>query len=60
MKIPNKEELRQIELNHASDIDWKDFRQIYEKYTREPNSILVNETTLPADNPLRFIKNLLE
>ena len=56
MKIRNKEELQQIELNHVSDIDCKDFRQIYEKYTREPYSFLVNETTLPADNPLRFIK----
>ena len=26
MKIPNKKELRQIALNHSSDIDFKDFK----------------------------------
>ena len=30
MKIPNKRELQQIALNHSSDIDFKDFMQIYE------------------------------
>ena len=29
MKIPNKRELRQIALNHSSDIDFKDFIKIY-------------------------------
>ena len=29
MKIPNKRELQQIALNHSSDIDFKDFIQIY-------------------------------
>ena len=29
MKIPNKRELRQIALNHSSDIDFKDFVKIY-------------------------------
>ena len=36
MKIPNKRELQQIALNHSSDIDFKDFIQIYEKCTAEP------------------------
>ena len=31
MKIPNKRELRQIPLNHSSDIDFKDFMKIYKK-----------------------------
>ena len=31
MKIPNKRELQQIVLNHSSDIDFKDFMNIYEK-----------------------------
>ena len=60
MKIPNKRELKQIALNHSSDIDFKDFMNIYKKYTQEPYSFLVNDTTLPLDNPLRFSKNLLE
>ena len=32
---------------------------IYKKSTKEPYSFLVNDTTLPSDNPLRFRKNLL-
>ena len=60
MKIPNKRELQQITLNHSSDIDFKDFMKIYIKYTAEPYSFLVNDTTLPSDNPLRFRKNLLK
>ena len=59
MKIPNKRELRQIALNHSSDIDFKDFMKIFKKYTAEPYSFLVNDTTLPSDDPLRFRKNLL-
>ena len=59
MKIPNKTELQQIALNHSSDIDFKDFMNIYKKYTKEPYSFLVNDTTLPSDDPLRFRKNLL-
>ena len=58
-KIPNKRELQQIALNHSSDIDFKDFMNIYKKCTTEPYSFLVNDTTLPSDNRLRFRKNLL-
>ena len=60
MKIPNKRELQQIALNHSSDIDFKDFRNIYKKCTTEPHSFLVNDTALPSDDPLRFKKNLLK
>ena len=59
MKIPNKRELQQIALNHLSDIDFKDSIKMYKKYTKEPYSFLVNDTTLPSDDPLRFTKNLL-
>ena len=59
-KIPNNRELQQIALNHSSDIDFKDFMNIYKKCTTEPYSFLVNDTTLPSDNSLRFRKNLLE
>ena len=38
MKIPSKTELRQIALNHSSDIDFKDFIKIYEKCAAEPYS----------------------
>ena len=59
MKITNKRGLQQIVLNHSSDIDFKDFMKIFKKYTKEPYSFLVNDTTLPSDDPLRFRKNLL-
>ena len=59
-KISNKIELQQIALNHSSDIGFKDFMKIYKKCTVEPYSFLVNDTTLPSDNPLRFRKNLLK
>ena len=59
MKIPNKRELQQIALNHSSDIDFKDFMQFYKKCTTEPYSFLVNDTTLPSDDPLRFRNNVL-
>ena len=59
MKIPNKRELQQIVLNHSSDIDFKDLMKIYKRCTAEPYSFLVNDTTLPSDDPLRFRKNLL-
>ena len=59
VKIPNKRELQQIALNCSSDIDSKDFMKIFKKYTAEPYSFLVNDTTLPSDDPLRFRKNLL-
>ena len=59
LKIPNKRELQQIALNHSSDIDFIDFMKIYKKCTAKPYSFLVNDTTLPSDDPLRFRKNLL-
>ena len=60
MNIPNKRELHKIVLNHSSDAHFKDFIKTYKKYTAKPYSFLVNDTTLPSDNPLRFRKNLLE
>ena len=57
-KIPNKRELQQIAINHSSDINTKDFANIYRKCTAEPYSFLVNDTTLASDNPLKFRKNI--
>ena len=57
-KILNKRELQQIAINHSSDINTKDFANIYRKCTDEPYSFLVNDTTLTSNNPLRFRKNL--
>ena len=60
MKMSNKRELQQIASNHSSGIDFKDFMKIYKKCTVEPNPFLVNDATLPSDNPLRFRRNLLK
>ena len=60
MKISNERELKQIAIDHSSDIDFKDFIEIYKNCTREPYCFLVNDTTLPLDNPLRFGKSLLK
>ena len=59
VKIPNKRELHKIALNHSSDIDFKDFMKIFKKYTAEPYSVLVNDTTFSSNDPLRLRKNLL-
>ena len=57
-KIPNKRELQQIAINHSSDINTKDFANIYRKCTAEPYSFFVNDTTLASNYSLRFRKNL--
>ena len=58
MEIPN---IRRTSTNlDFQDIDFQDFIKIYKKCTAEPYSFLVNNTTLPSDNPLRFRKNLLK
>ena len=57
-KIPDKRELQQITTNHTLDINIKDFAKIYRKCTSEPYSFLVNDTTLAANNSLRFRKTI--
>ena len=57
MEIPNKVELQQIASQHSSDIDFKDFMNLYnhiilKDYTKEPYSFLVNGTILPSDYDL--------
>ena len=59
MKIPNERELEQMAYNNSSDIDFKDFMNIYKKFTAKPYSFLVIDATLASDNPLRFRKSLL-
>ena len=59
MKIHNKRDLLSIAINHSADIAYKDMN-IYRKYTNRPCSFLTIDTTLPANNPLRFRKSLLD
>ena len=58
MKTPNKRERQQIAINHSSDINTKEFIEIYRKCTDKPYSFLVIDTTLSSNNSLRFRKNL--
>ena len=60
MKIRNKRELQQITFNHSSDIQFKDFMNLYKECTEKPYFFLVIDATLASDNPLRFRKNLSE
>ena len=63
IKINNTRELQLIiaviTVNHSADIDYKDFMKIYRESTKEPNSLLTIDTTLPAGDPLRLRKDLL-
>ena len=60
MKIPNIRELQQLASNHWSDIEFKDFMNLYNGYNKESFSFLVNNITLQSVNPLRYRKNLLQ
>ena len=51
-KIPKKRELQQIAINHSSDINTKDFANIYRKCTDEPYSFLVIDTMLASNKGL--------
>ena len=60
MKINSRKELKNIAINHSTDIDYKDFIKIYRESVKEPYSFLTIDTTLPSSNPLRFRKNLFD
>ena len=60
MKIPNRQELQQIAINHLSDIDFVESKRFYRKCTAEPYLFLVINITLPSSNPLHVRKNLLK
>ena len=60
MKIQSKWELQQNICNRLSDIDFRDFLNLYKKWTAKSYSFLVINTTPSSDNPLRLRNNLLE
>ena len=60
MKIPNKQELQQITINHSSNFEFQESMNLYKRCTKKSNSFFVIDTTLASDNPLYFKKNLLE
>ena len=60
MKIPGRRKPQQIASNHLSDIEFKYSMKLRKSYTKDPFSFLVNDSTLPPDNLLRFRKNVLK
>ena len=61
MKIPNKPELQQIDFNHSSDIESRDFTKMFTKNVLDNHIIfLVIDTTFKSNNPLHFRNILLE
>ena len=60
MKINNSKELKNIGINHFAYIYYKVFMKFYIECTKEPFNFLKIDTTLPASDPLRFRKNLLD
>ena len=58
MKISNKRELQEITIIHSPHIDFKDFMKIYKECTKESYSFLVNDKTVPSDDPVKF-RNIL-
>ena len=60
MKIPNRQEFQKITFNHSSDIDFKDFMNLYKYFTAKPYSFLAINTTFASDNPSHFRENLLK
>ena len=60
MKTNNKRELQNIAINHSANIDYEDFMKIYGECTKEPYNFLTIDTTIPANDPLRFTKNLFD
>ena len=57
MKIHNRRELQNIAIDHSADIVYKDFLKIYRNCTKKPYSFFTIDTTLPANDPMRFRKN---
>ena len=57
MKIHSTRELQQIAINNSAEFGYKDFVKIYRNCTNEFYSFFTINTTLPADNTMRFRKN---
>ena len=57
-KIPTKRELQQIILNYLFDNEFEYSQGFKKIILKKTFLILVNDVTLPSENPLRFKKNL--
>ena len=59
MKIAYKRELQQIAFIHSSDIDFKDFINLYKKCTAKSSYFLVIDAILASDNPLDKLSEII-
>ena len=59
MGIPNKKELQQISYNHLAELDFKDFKSIYNRCTEKKHDFLALDMTLHSGDPLKYRKNLM-
>ena len=50
IKTSNKRELQEKASNHLYDTEFKDFMKLCKNYTKDPFSLLVNNTVLHSDN----------
>ena len=60
MKFPHKWQLQQSVINHSSDIELRDFVDVYKKSNAKPYSFSVTDNILASVNLLCFRKNLYE
>ena len=61
MKISCKhEQLRQILISHAAEVDFKDFLSLYKKHLLTSVTFLVNDTSFACFDSLYFQKNLID
>ena len=58
--LPKKRELQQIVINHSSNINTKDFINIYRQCTAKPYCFLVDNTTVASHDSLKFRKILFK
>ena len=58
--LPKKRELQQIVINHSSNINTKDFINIYRQCTAKPYCFLVDDTTVASHDSLKFRKILFK
>ena len=54
MKINNRTELKNVGVDHFTDIDYKDLMKIYLECRKEPFNFLAIDLTLPVSDLLRF------
>ena len=59
MKTSKKQKLQQIAFSHSSDIDFKDFMNLYKNCTVKLYSFSVNNTTVTPNNSFGFRLNPL-